>query len=108
MTSSLILPGVIAALTELSDRETQDRLWVHGGPEGMSSFTEAICRVFDDAGVTRAIDAGRLKEPLLGLFHELDALIDKIPENVPPEEIIEHPAMPDVRRVSLQLLKALG
>jgi len=103
----MFLPDILDGLTELSDREVQIKLWIHGDEDGMSSFTEAICGIFDDGGVTRAIEAGLISEPLLGLFRQLDALIDEIPEHAKPSVIIKHPVMPKVKSVALNLLQAL-
>ncbi|MEI6890693.1 MAG: hypothetical protein V5783_00850 [Pontiella sp.] len=107
MKVSMFLPDVLDGLTELSDREIQIKLWLHGDKDGMSSFTEAICGVFDDGRVTRSMEEGTISEPLLGLFKKLDALIDRIPEHVVPGIIIDHSSMPELRAVASNLLQIL-
>lgn len=107
MTSNIILSEVVDSLVELSDKDVQERLWLYGGTKEMSSFEEAICGIFDDGGVTKALDRGEL-DPLISiLFVRLNALIDKIPTNISPQEQIDHPAMLDIRKVSLELLHLL-
>jgi hypothetical protein len=105
----MIIREIIEALEELSDVEAQKRLWVNGGPEGVSSFTEAICGVFDDGGVTRALESGELAQrpKLQKLFEQLDALVGKVDEGRPPDQIIQDPEMAVIRDVASQLLSEL-
>ena len=93
-------------LSELSDRETQEKLWVTGGKE-ISSFEEAICGLFDDCCVTRALNAGWIAEPLASMLRELDGLIDRVPVHEAPRLVIVHPAMEAVRIKALALLQYL-
>ena len=100
-------PTVVWALEELSNQDEQSRLWLSNGSSGeVSSFTEAVCNVFD-AGVAVALESGDVPAPIALLFQELGSLIDQIPDNVKPQEILDHPLMCDVRRVSLALLQKL-
>src|SRR3954447_20934653 len=46
-------------LRELADEAEQGRLWTaSAGPE-VSSFTECVCRLFDDSGLGDGLDRGR-------------------------------------------------
>jgi hypothetical protein len=108
MRNQIQIAALIDGLNELSNRERQEQLWLSDGSSGeVSSFTEAICGVFDDSGVTRGIESGAISGSTAALFNELKALISKIPEDVPPEETINNPLMIEVRRVSLELLNHL-
>ncbi len=95
-------------LNELASKELQEKLWLHGNENQMSSFTEAICGVFDDARLTRALETGYLKNNFSGVLcqkvEKLDQLINLVPEELPPEEIITHPKMSAVRALSGELL----
>lgn len=102
-----MLPHIIDGLNELSSKKLQTKFWLFGGTHGISSFTEAICGIYDDGGVTRALDRGSLQEPLLTLFKELSTLLKEIPENTSQEEIMSHPTMESVKKISLELLKFL-
>jgi len=98
-------------LRELASKDMQERLWVQGDNDKMSSFTEAICTVFDDAEVTRAMESGHLQKNFSYEFcckiDELDSLIRLVPEDAAPKETIEHPKMEDIRHLSLRLLELL-
>lgn len=99
---------LIDGLQELANKEMQMRYWVYGNDNEMSSFEEAICMVFDDAGLTRAMEKGYLKknfsEELCRKVSELDKALDSIPQNVRPEEQIENPYMETVRAIAQDLL----
>ena len=101
--------GLLEALRELSSREAQEALWLRGDPENISSFTEAICRVFDDSGLTRALESGRLQavvsEELLQKLVQLHDSIRLIPEASSPTTILEHPGMESVRALAGELLR---
>ena len=95
-------------LEELANKDLQEQLWLYGNESKMSTFTEAICGIFDDARLTRALETGYIENNFSGeLFltaKKLDQLIDLIPENLPPEKIIKHPKMCKIRFLSGKLL----
>lgn len=95
-------------LEELSDREEQIKLWWHGNEKNMSSFSEAICAVFDDAGISRAMENGYLcsnfSQQLCQKISALDHAVNLIPENENPQDIINHPRMDNVRLLASELL----
>ena len=45
-------------LEELASKDMQEQLWLHRNKNRMSTFTEAICGIFDDARLTRVLDTG--------------------------------------------------
>lgn len=98
-------------LQELASREVQERLWVQGNGDEMSSFTEAICSVFDDAGVSRAMDSGVLQTYFSPEFcskmRDLDRLVGVVPEDAAPEEVIASPEMERIRTLARRLLEIL-
>lgn len=100
---TILWADVLDGLKELSDSNLQQRLWVDGNDE-MSSYTEAICMIFDDSGLGLSIEKGSLDEPLLGSFKELDEVIDTIPENETPEDIMGHPNMPKLQQVASKII----
>jgi len=95
-------------LRELASEELQEELWLYGNENQMSSFTEAICGVFDDARLTRALETGYLKNnfssDLCQKAKKLDQTINLVSEDLPPAEIIKHPNMSAVRVLSGDLL----
>lgn len=99
---------LIWGLEELSDRDRQEKVWTGKAVGEMSSFVEAICSTFDDSGLARVLDAKRPIDTLSPEIEEkarqLDRVIRGIPQSGPPLEIIEHPAMNDVRVLAAELL----
>ena len=95
-------------LEELASKDLQEQLWLHRNKNRMSTFTEAICGIFDDARLTRALETGYIENnfssELFLTAKKLDQLIGLIPENLPPEKIIKHPKMCKVRFLSGKLL----
>jgi len=102
---------LLDGLKELASRDLQIQLWLESKDSQMSSFTEAICQVFDDSGLTRAVDANHLKKyfskEICSSINDLDRRISRIPEFADPYEIIDHPEMNQIRLVADQLLKLL-
>jgi hypothetical protein len=100
---------VVWSLEELASRVEQEKLWLSDGSSGeVSSFTEAICGVFDDGGVSRALDSGMLPNDLAAKFTELSNRIDKIPHYAAPQEQIDHPIMKDISQLATELLEMLS
>ena len=79
-------------LSELASKELQEQLWLYGNEGQMSSFTESICGVFDDAKLTRALETGYIEKKfssnLCKKVKQLDQAINLVPEDLPPAEII--------------------
>jgi hypothetical protein len=104
--------SLLDGLRELASLDLQIRLWLDGEDDQMSSFTEAICKVFDDSGLTRIVEANELKkyfpDEICSRINNLDRLINCVPEFAEPHEIVEHPEMNQIRLVAAELLKLLG
>ncbi len=45
-------------MEELTDRDFQERCWVRAETEAVSSFTEVVCGIYDDAGGRRYAEPG--------------------------------------------------
>ena len=107
--SAINKQSVVWALKELASREEQERLWLSDGSSGrVSSFIEAICGVYDDGGVSRALNSNGLPIELATRFKDLSMSIDKVPQEVPPQEQIDHPAMIEIIRLSKELLELIA
>jgi len=111
MTISVDKALLLENLRELSDVTVQQRLWVHGSEKIMSSFTEAICGAFDDAGLTRALDSDAAEWPFSmdarRVAKELDRAVSLVPEDQRPEAIVRHASMDEVRGLAGELLRML-
>jgi len=99
------------ALTQLSDRELQLRLWLSDGSGGsdVSSFAEAVEQLFTDTGLSC-----ELKDNGTGLGAEVDELfrlmeqeILKVNTQSGPLHTINDPAMVNVRSIAFRLLERL-
>lgn len=102
---------LVDKLKELASKDLQVRLWLQGSDNLMSSFEEAICGAFDDAGLTRAIDSGFLSknysDELCQMVNQLNTAVDKIPAMIAPQQVIDHPAMAEIRALSSRILELL-
>lgn len=101
---------LLESLEELSSRKLQEDLWVNGTPGYMSTFIEAYSCLFDDAGLSKAMDKGELEEHFSPMtckkVNELDKLLRDISkgDDGDPIKIIENPHMEIVRSLSGELL----
>jgi hypothetical protein len=96
-------------LRQLANEDQQRALWIYGDEKRMSSFTEAMCYVFDASGLSKALDSGyaktHLSPPLYEKIRQLRKLIHEVPENTPPIEIVEHPKFKMIRQIAGELIE---
>lgn len=97
-------------LEELASLEEQKRLWLGASVREMSTFEEACCGIFDDAGVTRAIENGfmldRYGSEIVNQFESLDALIQKVPLDLNDNDLISLPILDEIRAAAKHLLES--
>jgi hypothetical protein len=99
---------ILWGLEELIDKDEQIRTWLSNGSTGeVSSFTEAVCTVFD-GGLINALDQNKVPEPYCALFRALQSLTREIDANASPAEIIDNPVMSKIRETAIDLLAALS
>ena len=96
-------------LRELSSLEMQRRLWLSTGELEWSSLEEATCRLFDDSGLEVAFDKGEtvFNPEADKQLRRLGAQLQSIDMTRTPSDLIEDPAMEQVRVTARQLLKDL-
>lgn len=108
--------SLIRALRDLGDERFQWDAWVHGKSGAISSFPELACQVFDDTGLSRALNRGSL-EPFLGAsadetLRELSATIDRVPEHKDASALVRSSDMQKVRELAnkarREIMKHLG
>lgn len=91
---------MLACLHELADMSFQDRVWVRGvGPE-VSSFTEALCGLYDDSTLGDRLEEGTadgLVGPAAAL--QLESLLVQLKAlpDLPDAELVELPEWADIR-----------
>jgi hypothetical protein len=94
------------ALRELSDEEFQRESWL--SPEMPNSYTEAVCELFDDSALGHALDKGPVFGNLIDdTLREVSRVAARINAERRPEEVINDPLMPELRRLAGQALRAL-
>lgn len=96
------------ALREISDVNLQNERWLADGSSKteMSSFTEAVCGLFDDSGLSTIPEGkptGFGEEFDLNLY-ELEKMINKIDTTKGPLHTIRDPLMNEVRSLASKLL----
>jgi hypothetical protein len=100
------IKNLVDGLTELSDEHLQSRLWT-GKIEGqMSSFTEAMCSVFDDSGFQDTVEN---QGQYFGLsidnqILDLGNLAQSIDQNIDPAELVETLEMRAIRALAQHIL----
>lgn len=100
-------------LTELASEDLQYAVWVDPDDARVGSFVEAICQVWDDSGLSRALE----KEPeavqeMLGSdavqrLEELDRACLAIDQRLDDAVLIPSPAMDKVQRLAAAALDAI-
>jgi hypothetical protein len=100
------LRKLIEQLRYLSDEKSQRRAWFASeGPE-VSSFTEDVCQMFDDTGLSHDLYFDRCPPVLdpfsFSLLHKLKWAVSAIDHGTPEEEIISSFKMERVREIAAQ------
>ena len=102
---------LIEALRDLSDVEYQRRAWLASQGPVVSSFDEQACQVFDDTGLSPALDTDRrppeLSEDAFSALKDLDLAVSRVEGNAPPERLLEDPRVVKVRELAARALALL-
>jgi hypothetical protein len=100
-------------LEELADKALQEELWLGKIPGKMSDFTECICGVFDDSGLSCVLDRNAPVDGFSSEMHlaaqHLDKLVSKAFKSVGDRsgiDFIRDPRMDEIR-VAAESLRAL-
>ena len=105
--------NVLSVVKEISDETFQTRVWLRGeGPE-VSSFEEAINRLFDDYLVEDFIEEFRKEHGAAGWLDRLqdlrvalDAYADATPRQVSPSEVLSDPRWSRIRALAQDVLRS--
>jgi hypothetical protein len=102
---------IVEKLLELSDIAIQYRRWLSDGENSteVSSFTEAVCGLFDDSGLGICLRRGTtgLGAEIDINMEELDALLEQVSTDEGPLHTIQDPVMNEVRMLAARLLGLL-
>jgi hypothetical protein len=99
---------VIEGLRELSDIGSQRKWWL--APEGeVSSFTEAISKLFDDSGLGDVLDRGKpaFTPSVDMLLRRLSDEVGGIDQFGVREELIADPKMQSIRELAARILSLI-
>lgn len=98
------------ALSELADEDHQRQLWTSLTPSGQSSLEECWERLFDDSGLSAALDRQTEvfgEQPDQSL-RDLDAALRQVPVNASADDVIASDEMALVRRLATTTLSLLS
>jgi hypothetical protein len=97
-------------LRELADEAEQRRLWTAStGPE-VSSFTECVCRLFDDSGLVAELDRGRevYTQEIDQSLVDLERLLRRVDGRHPPEVVLADSVLAEARSLAVSILGKLN
>lgn len=110
--TKIIYEQIESCLKELSDVEFQKRVWLRGeGPEN-SSYTEAVCQLFDDTGIGDELCEKQQNRYVLSkdidpVLRELSDHLDLIGDRMDVSEILCHPRWTKVCECASHALELL-
>jgi len=103
--------AVYESLSELGSIHEQRRLWLSTGANNseVSSFSEAVERLFTDTGLGNALDAGVSGYPdfIVTRLKELEALLKSVDYHKGPLRTIEDRSMSLVRKLATEILRTM-
>ena len=103
-------------LKTLSNEELQRISWLEGNhrapqEEGIPDIAELVCQTFDDTGLSSILDSPNAQNVLgqeaVVALRKLDQAVSKIDFSMPPQEMMSHPTMIELRRFAKEALVAL-
>jgi hypothetical protein len=97
---------IIDCLREFSDEAIQRKRWLSSSGPEVSSFTEAICQLFDDTGL-----GDELEKNTTVFNREIDCklrllleTLKSIDSSLSPNSLIEDPKMLDIRESATTII----
>lgn len=107
----IYLENVVSGLEELADRKLQRELWLSSGPPEVSSLTEAVERLFDDSGLSIALEGAEpppeVDARTFTLLKQLNEAVAQLDLHATPEEQLADPRMDYVSVLARQALGSL-
>lgn len=101
------IENIRSCLEEISDLEFQSRVWVRGEGSEVSSFTELICRLYDDFHFDDFISTcGPMKKDFEEFSKKISSFIDKN-QTLSDKDIIGHPEWIAISKLSSRLKKMI-
>lgn len=106
--------NILSTIAEFASSPYQQRIWLEGRGPDSHSYDEAMCNFFDDFNVELMLTEGWKKAGLsetqrdkLRVFRDaLVAFGNKVSDLPAPEEVLDHPEWPGIRRLAAETLAA--
>lgn len=96
------------ALRELSDEHAQARLWSSAGGTKVSSLPEAKSRLWDDSGLSDAMDRSvAYNDEVDTQLRRLRVVLRRVDENAPVGTLLASPDLASARSLAKELLDRL-
>ena len=101
---------VLDCLRELSNAQFQRRVWLaSSGPE-VSSFSEAVCQLFDDTGLGDALDRGSpvFSAAADSTLKNLMQAASRVDRSLSPGSLIDAPQMDLIRNLAAMAIEQIS
>jgi hypothetical protein len=108
-TTKIYMKMAMSGLDELGDAEFQQRVWVDGDPNVVSSFVECICTIFDDSGLGHALDRKKsVLDPAIDSYLlQLSSTVSRFDDDRWPAEVAADPAMEEIRAMARKISRMI-
>jgi hypothetical protein len=104
MTSKVWCCRIMATLSELSDSDYQSQVWIHGDPGRISSFTEAVNRLYDDYDLggflAKVVPSLEHSGEIAATLATLGNALERIDERLAASTIVALPEWPRIRELA--------
>jgi hypothetical protein len=96
------------ALRELSDEQSQIKLWTSSGDTEVSSLSEVKSRLWDDSGLLDEMERGVVySDTIDAQLRRLRHLLRRLDENATVSALLANPDLATARSLAMDLLGAL-
>jgi hypothetical protein len=107
--NQLIREQILSCLEELSDKQVQEDLWMGKIPSQQGSFVEAVECLFTDTGLGDLLlsEQTEFSERARLTLNDLQKRLAKVSSTRGPREVINDPAMKEVRLLAARAFELL-
>jgi len=104
----IVMRNIYNDIKEISSRYLQEESWLGNDPNKCSSYTEVMCRLFDDNRVedflkSTVLEIGFSQELIL-VFNKLVIKLNNYSELQPDSEIINDPRWEEIRKIAEKVI----
>ena len=102
--------NLIERLKPFADKDFQERVWLKGEGNEISSFIEATCQLFDDTALDYYLKNTNdiiVSEKCDEILHKLSCLVELIDEKLNTAKIINHQNMLKIRPLAKEAINLI-